>query len=115
MRVSRQWRDLLVRKRFGYGHETEKVQEMETWQYFALHVPNLVSIFLMAGKMILIGEWQYNSMFTVGPSQPMVFGKPAKLLCLTGYGALCQRAMLNSITSAEKYLIDSSGICLCSI
>ena len=24
MRVSRQWRDLLVRKRFGYGHETDK-------------------------------------------------------------------------------------------
>jgi hypothetical protein len=24
MRVSRQWRDLLVRKRFGYGHETHK-------------------------------------------------------------------------------------------
>ena len=25
MRVSRQWRDLLVRKRFGFGHETDKV------------------------------------------------------------------------------------------
>jgi len=35
----KQWRDLLVRKRFGYGHETEKVPGMETWQYVALHVP----------------------------------------------------------------------------
>jgi hypothetical protein len=24
MRVSRQWRDLLARKRFGYGHDTDK-------------------------------------------------------------------------------------------
>jgi hypothetical protein len=24
MRVSRQWRDLLARKRFGYGHEVDK-------------------------------------------------------------------------------------------
>jgi len=25
MRVSRQWRDLLARKRFGFGHETNKL------------------------------------------------------------------------------------------
>ena len=25
MRVSRQWQDLLVRKRFGFGHEMDKV------------------------------------------------------------------------------------------
>jgi len=25
MRISWQWRDLLVRKRFGYGHEMDKI------------------------------------------------------------------------------------------
>jgi hypothetical protein len=25
MRVSRQWRDLLTRKRFGFGHDTDRI------------------------------------------------------------------------------------------